>query len=479
MRTQAIAKPARMIIAAILAAILLSVSLPFTAMATIDTLFTDGSLMYIVTSEGDDSEPGTVSVMFNEDVDPDTVTGITIPGIVNNEGSSYVVSSIPESAFSCCAKLAALDMSACTGLKSIGAESFIGCESLKSIAIPCNFDKALFKDSGIVPDGEGFKIEYTAMSAGEVITPVTITVATGGTFTYVHDWKPNDKNFSEHKCANCSTKALHSWQPDEKNASRHICTVCGYTEEHYGGTANCKTKIAKCIVCGTEYKSSAPGVHSWGVIPETIGATTAQYECASCQNVEVQSFSANDNTVNFNGQKLNTILQDPYKVLNNGTTLKTTVVEPGTTRYNELFSFLDDSARFDNKAFFELDLYSAKDERITGEIAGKVRILIQIPDGWDKKNLEAVLIMDGQDIEFEESIITIDGIDYLAFWTNHFSPYALISVKAENNGVSKDTGNKSPVMGSPEYSVFSLLALAALPASMIAYTVYKKKKRMN
>ena len=50
MTSKAIVKPARMIIAAILAAILLSVSLPFTAMATIDTLFTDGSLMYIVTS---------------------------------------------------------------------------------------------------------------------------------------------------------------------------------------------------------------------------------------------------------------------------------------------------------------------------------------------------------------------------------------------------------------------------------------------
>jgi hypothetical protein len=34
--------------------------------------------------------------------------------------------------------------------------------------------------------------------------------------------------------------------------------------------------------------------------------------------------------------------------------------------------------------------------------------------------------MNGGDVEFEESVITIDGIDYLALWTNHFSPYAMI-----------------------------------------------------
>jgi hypothetical protein len=145
----------------------------------------------------------------------------------------------------------------------------------------------------------------------------------------------------------------------------------------------------------------------------------------------MQEIGVGENKVNLNGQKLKIILQDPYKVLPEGVQLKCQSIEPGSARYNELLAHLDDTHKVENVAFFEIELYNAKGEKISGEIAGKVRVLLQIPDGWDKKELEAVLVMAGADSEFEESVITIDGTDYLAFWTNHFSPYALIETATE------------------------------------------------
>lgn len=499
-------KSIRALIAFALAAILVCVNVPFTAMAAVDDVFEDGNLIYFVTAEGSGSAPGAVTAAFNENIDPKTVSSITIPGTVKNGSNSYSVTELINNAFAGCTALESLDMSECTGLSKIGVGTFCDCEKLTSISVPCNFNKDLFADTGVIPDGNSYKIEYTAISNIEGGAPTTVTVVTGGTLNYVHDWKKdgsnaaqhkcsrcqvteahdwkvNDKNYAEHICTKCSAKEKHSWTPDKNNSAQHICTGCKYTEAHYGGTADCNGQ-AKCIACGKTYKKATAGKHSWEVRPETIGATSADYQCQTCKTVETQEIGADENEVNFKGQKLKLILQDPYKVLPDGAQLKSTAVEAGSARHNELLGQMDNIDDVLNLAFFELELYKPDGEKISGEIAGKVRVLMQIPDGWDKDDLQAVLVMEGVDMEFEESVITIDGVDYLAFWTNHFSPYALVEVSGEKSGGNssessgKNSKKTSPVTGNQDYAAISALTLASVAAVVIIFIVINRKRRI-
>ncbi|MBQ7671149.1 MAG: leucine-rich repeat protein [Clostridia bacterium] len=466
MSTKVVAKPVSAVIAVMLAAIILAVSLPFASMAAVDDFIEDGSLIYLVTSEDDGSGYGTVTVGFNEDVDPENVTSIKIPDTVTYGDNVYVVTEIAENAFSVCSSLASLDISECYDLTTIGQGAFYECAKLKSISVPCDFDMSVLKGSGIVPTEDGYYVEGFVMVVGEVISMTTEPLVYGE-FTYCHSWEVNDKNYAEHKCSICGEKASHSWQPDKNNASQHICTVCKYTEAHYG-TADCNGN-AKCSACSAEFKTEK-GSHAWNVIAETIGTTTAEYACSACTTTKEESIGIGENEAEFEGQRIRMILQDPYKCLPEGVRLSATPIQAGAARYNELKAKLDDEVHDKSLAFFELELYQANGEQISGAIPGRVRILIQIPDGWEKSDIEIALIMDGQDLEFEESIITIDGVDYVAFWTNHFSPYAMMKVT--------NSETRSPETGSPEYTLIPAYILAASPAILIGFAVYKKKKRI-
>ncbi|MCR4925937.1 MAG: leucine-rich repeat domain-containing protein [Clostridiales bacterium] len=445
-------KQIKALVSFLLVALLMAVSIPFAAMAAVDDCFESGNLMCLVTEEESGNTPGKVKAIFNENIDPATVTSLTVPGTVKHDGKTYCVTALMDGAFGDCTVMTTLDMSDCTALTSIGMYAFLGCEKLTSIIIPCNFNKDLFADSGVVVNGDNFTIENIAES--------------GGTFTYAHNWKPNEKNLAEHICTICGMKARHAWESSE-NSEEHICSCCHYAEKHYGGTPD-SNGIAKCVACQAEYKTEASDAqHKWRVLPDSIGETSAEYKCETCQKVETRAIDSSKNEVKVNGQSLNLILQDPYKVLPDGTGLKTSTIEPSSSRYNELFTKLDDTHNIENIVFFEIDLLNGKGEQISGEIAGKVRILMPIPDGWDKEALEAVLIMPQGDVEFEESIITIDGVYYLAFWTSHFSPYAIIQVKKET----------TPATGDQSFGVMPSLALVVASSTFVAYDFYNRKRK--
>ncbi|MBR2278426.1 MAG: hypothetical protein IJ872_04335, partial [Eubacterium sp.] len=200
--------------------------------------------------------------------------------------------------------------------------------------------------------------------------------------------------------------------------------------------------------------------------------------------VEEQKISSDANTVDVEGKKLKVILQDPYKVLPDGTKLSSKAVTPGSARHNELLGQMDNIDDVLNLAFFEIELFKSDGKQISGQISGRVRVLMQIPDGWDKSDLEAVLIMDGDDIDFEESIITIEGVNYLSFWTNHFSPYALVEVSGEKSGGNgsessgKNSGKTSPVTGNQDYAAISALTLASVAAVVIIFIVINRNRRI-
>ena len=129
----------------------------------------------------------------------------------------------------------------------------------------------------------------------------------------------------------------------------------------------------------------------------------------------------------FNGEKLKIIVQDPNNALNDNAVVEVTAAEEGSDRYNSLKEQLDDIYAPKNLAFFDVVIYKdeTKTEKYT-DLASHVNILFQIPKGWTKENLEAVLVTKEEDTQFDEEVVTQDGVDYVSFWTDHFSPYAMM-----------------------------------------------------
>ncbi|RXJ52415.1 leucine-rich repeat domain-containing protein [Gelidibacter gilvus] len=90
--------------------------------------FNDGVLEYTVT----DIPNSYVSVKKYDDTCP---TGnLTIPGTVNNNGTTYTITSIEERAFEVCVNLTGVSLP--DRLTNIGVGSFRGCTSLESVFIP-------------------------------------------------------------------------------------------------------------------------------------------------------------------------------------------------------------------------------------------------------------------------------------------------------------------------------------------------------
>ena len=190
-------------------------------------------------------------------------------------------------------------------------------------------------------------------------------------------------------------------------------------------------------------------------------------------------------SVPMNGENIGLVIQDPYEVLPDGTKLIVELAEKDSARWNELSPQLDDKYPIENIAFFDIKLTDLQGNQLPMPLTQKVRVLIQNPNGWDKEDLEAVLVSSGADIDFEESIVTKDGVDYLAFWTDHFSPYAVIdkltdaeaaelaaisaAEKAEKGKGGLKTGETIEM-----YVTFSMILFSA--AGILLISLKKRKK---
>ena len=129
------------------------------------------------------------------------------------------------------------------------------------------------------------------------------------------------------------------------------------------------------------------------------------------------------------GQTLTVFLQDPLRVLKKNDTdklgISVTYIKEGSARYNELMSQVDDTHPIEHINFFEVSPTVDEASRAIPS-DGSVYMMYEIPEGWDESDLEMILVRDGDDQEFDEKVLKIDGKKYLAMWKNHFSPYAMI-----------------------------------------------------
>lgn len=134
--------------------------------------------------------------------------------------------------------------------------------------------------------------------------------------------------------------------------------------------------------------------------------------------------------------------------------------------YNKIKAKLTEVKKFE---LFDINLLK---DGIKIQPSGKVKISIPVPESLDKSKLIVYRIEENQNIEYEVTVVEIEGKDYAQFETDHFSYYVLGEKKEENsNSEDKKLENepKTGVVGN------TIRVTIVLTIAIIGYVVCKKK----
>ncbi len=254
----------------------------------------------------------------------------------------------------------------------------------------------------------------------------------------------NDHTFSQV----WSSDGTHHW---------HECTDCGARQDEGQHDSNWEHNSAEhwkvCSICKkeTERDSHDFSKKTIGAMEDKLGGT--KYTCTDCGyeywkdftrgNMATQIFMPNDEEIHLycernglmvkaevdvGGKKLEVFLLDPLRVLKTNDSdvlgISVTYVKEGLARYNELMSKVDGDHPIEHINFFEVRP-KVNEETKEGPL-DSVYMMYEIPEGWDESDLEMILVQNGDDQEFDEKVLEINGKKYLVMWKNHFSPYAMI-----------------------------------------------------
>ena len=254
----------------------------------------------------------------------------------------------------------------------------------------------------------------------------------------------NDHTFSQV----WSSDGTHHW---------HECTDCGAERDKEGHKSKWEHDNDKhwkvCSICKKETDKAS---HSFSEVifdptEDKLGGTKCT--CADCGYVYWKDFKrgnmatqifmpdkekiylycernglAAETTVDVGGKTLRVFLLDPLRVLKKNDSdvlgISVTYVKEGLARYNELMSLLDGDYPIEHINFFEVRP-KVNEETKYGPL-DSVYMMYEIPEGWDESDLEMILVQNGDDQEFDEEVVEMNGKKYLVMWKNHFSPYAMI-----------------------------------------------------
>lgn len=135
--------------------------------------------------------------------------------------------------------------------------------------------------------------------------------------------------------------------------------------------------------------------------------------------------------VKVGDEKIKVGLVASYDVVPMGSVFNVESIDSTHDSYETHLKNLDAQSNMQRVTFFDLTLKenNNEDAKPITEFKGYVKVYIQVPKGWDTKELQALFISTDKDEEFEETLETIDGVEYMTFTTNHFSPYAMFDPK--------------------------------------------------
>lgn len=315
-------------------------------------------------------------------------------------------------------------------------------------------------------------------------------------------------------CGAIEDKAKHTWDNGivikgatctEAGTERYTCAKCNATKEEpivaLGHDDSYETfRPTADNLGGTKYTCIRCGYECWkNLTRDSAYSQTLMPDGETVYRYCTRNGLAAETTVDVgDGQVLKVFLQDPLGVLkkNDSDVLGISVkyVEKGSARYNELMSQVDGDHPIEHINLFEV-YPTVNGIPETGTLNGSVYMEYEIPEGWDESDLEMILVRDGDDQEFDEKVLEIDGKKYLAMWKNHFSPYAMIdkltdeekaaliaqqieNMSSANSGESADNSKylSSQVRTGDNSSSVALMSSAMLITSWLFVKVYVKEK---
>lgn len=148
-----------------------------------------------------------------------------------------------------------------------------------------------------------------------------------------------------------------------------------------------------------------------------------------------------ESTVTVNGQKLSIKFNAPEGIIENGSELHAEVIEKDTEKYNQSLEKLNSVSKFTNAQFFNLGITKPNGEEYT-KLSGEIELMVQLPDSWSDKSVVYYIPDANEKAEaLGGEIREINGIQYIAFKTDHFSTYALVENAVQinsNDQVDKD-----------------------------------------
>ena len=406
-----------------------------------------------------------------------SLTSVTIPDSVTTIGdyafvycSSLTSVTIPDSvttigdyAFACCTSLTSVTIP--DSVTTIGNSAFEYCKSLTSVTIPDSvttigdyaFMSCTSLTSVTIPDSVE-SIKQDAFNNCDALTNVSYL---GTADLYDEKGTENNKEIFTGTTPDNLTITVPCNYEDEtfftKPVSKEIHDIEETTIEPTCTESGTKTK--SCKNCDYTETETIPAlghkytVRTFNSNELSLGGT--MYKCANCgdeywtdftkDDTYAQTMMPNGETVYHycthnglaaettvdvgDGQTLRVFLQDPLRVLKKNDTddlgIVVTYVKEGSARYNELMSQVDGDHPIEHIKFFNV-YPTVNGVPVTGALDGSIYMEYEIPDGWDEDDLEMILVQDGDDQEFDETVLDIDGKRYLATWKNHFSPYAMI-----------------------------------------------------
>ncbi|MBQ3092772.1 MAG: DUF3089 domain-containing protein [Clostridia bacterium] len=145
--------------------------------------------------------------------------------------------------------------------------------------------------------------------------------------------------------------------------------------------------------------------------------------------------------------------------------------------YHDLLSKFDKKDNIERICFFDFSI-TGQDASDVRELNGYAKLYIQIPKGWDEGQLETMFVADGNDENFEEKIEEVDGVKYLTFSTNHFSPYALFDPANIDQEMLESLSKDFMQTGHSDLQIIlALISVAVI--SLIMALVFSNKFRKN
>ena len=312
--------------------------------------------------------------------------------------------------------------------------------------------------------GDGYEIIDNATDGLEKEVTITHDWNAGTVTTEPTCTKDGTKSYTCNKCGAMKEeiiKAGHKFSPEWNNNNTyhwHECTDCGAERDKEGHKSKWEhDNDEHWKVCSICKEVTERGRHNF--IEDTIGAMEnklggTKCTCKDCgyvywkdfkrgDNMATQIFMPNDEKIHLycernglmvkaevdvGGKKLEVFLLDPLRVLKTNDSdvlgISVTYVKEGLARYNELMSLLDGDYPIEHINFFEVRP-KVNEETKYGPL-DSVYMMYEIPEGWDESDLEMILVQNGDDQEFDEEVVEMNGKKYLVMWKNHFSPYAMI-----------------------------------------------------